>query len=128
MHKVVVHKAGGYERLRLEAHPVPKPGDRQALIRIEAAGVNYADICFRWGVYESARWFVGWPITPGFEYSGRVEDVGREVKHMKPGDPVFLVSLSSTATPRMCVLQQIWCGLSLRLWTLRPPLVSWPST
>jgi synaptic vesicle membrane protein VAT-1 len=79
MHKVVVHKAGGYEQLRLEAHPVPKPGDRQVLIRTQAAGVNYADVCVRWGVYESARRFVGWPITPGFEYSGWVEQVGREV-------------------------------------------------
>jgi len=93
MHKVVVHKAGGYEQLRLEAHPVPKPGDRQVLVRTQAAGVNYADICVRWGVYESARRFVGWPITPGFEYSGRVEQVGREVRHVKPGDPVFGVTL-----------------------------------
>ena len=38
MHKVVVHKAGGYERLRLEAHPVPEPSDRQVLIRTEAVG------------------------------------------------------------------------------------------
>src|SRR3712207_552469 len=68
MHKVVIHKAGGYEQLTLETHPVPKPGDHQVLIRTEAVGVNYADICVRWGVYESARQYVGWPITPGFEY------------------------------------------------------------
>ena len=84
MRKVVIHKAGGYEQLKLETHPVPELGDREVLIRTEAVGVNYADICVRWGVYESARRFVGWPITPGFEYSGRVEDVGREVKHVKP--------------------------------------------
>ena len=59
MHKVVIHKDGGYERLRLEAHPVPEPGDRPVLIRTEAVGVNYADICVRWGVYESVRRFVG---------------------------------------------------------------------
>jgi NADPH:quinone reductase-like Zn-dependent oxidoreductase len=127
MHKVVIHKAGGYERLRLETHPVPKLGYRQVLIRTEAVGVNYADICVRWGLYESARRFVGWPITPGFEYSGWVEEVGREVKYVKPGIR-FLVLLYSTATPRTCVLRQIWYGLNLRLWTLKPPLVSWPST
>jgi hypothetical protein len=32
--------------------------------------VNYADVCVRWGVYESAKKYVGWPITPGFEFSG----------------------------------------------------------
>jgi NADPH:quinone reductase-like Zn-dependent oxidoreductase len=102
MHKVVIHKAGGYERLRLETHPVPNPGDRQVLIRTEAVGVNYADICVRWGVYESARRFVGWPITPGFEYSGWVEDVGREVKHVKPGDPVFGVTLFNGYSTHVC--------------------------
>jgi NADPH:quinone reductase-like Zn-dependent oxidoreductase len=102
MRKVVIHKAGGYEQLKLERHPVPKPGEGQVLIRTEAVGVNYADICVRWGVYESARRFVGWPITPGFEYSGWVEDVGREVKHVKPGDPVFGVTLFNGYSTHVC--------------------------
>ena len=102
MHKVVIHKAGGYDRLKLEAHPVPKPGDRQVLIRTEAAGVNYADVCVRWGVYESARRFVGWPITPGFEYSGWVEEVGPEVRHVKPGDAVFGVTLFNGYATHVC--------------------------
>ena len=59
MRKVVVHKAGGYEQLKLETHPVPKPNYDQVLISTQAVGVNYADICVRWGVYESARCFVG---------------------------------------------------------------------
>ncbi len=102
MHKVVVHKAGGYDRLKLEAHPVPKPGNRQVLIRTEAVGVNYADVCVRWGVYESARRFVGWPITPGFEYSGWVDEVGREVRHVKLGDPVFGVTLFNAYATHVC--------------------------
>ncbi|WP_445501697.1 synaptic vesicle VAT-1 family membrane protein [Microvirga sp. G4-2] len=102
MHKVVVYKAGGYEQLKLEIHPVPKPGDRQVLIRTHAVGVNYADICVRWGVYESARRFVGWPITPGFEYSGWVEEAGREVSHVKPGDPVFGVTLFNGYSTHVC--------------------------
>src|SRR5215204_804163 len=93
MRKVVIHRAGGYEQLKLETHPVPRPGDRQVLIHTQAVGVNYADICVRWGVYESARPFVGWPITPGFEYAGQVEEAGREVEHLKPGDAVFGVTL-----------------------------------
>jgi NADPH:quinone reductase-like Zn-dependent oxidoreductase len=102
MRKVVVHKAGGYEQLRLEAHPVPKPGDRDVLVRTQAVGVNYADICVRWGVYESARRFVGWPITPGFEYAGWVEQVGREVGHLKPGDPVFGVIRFNGYSTHVC--------------------------
>jgi NADPH:quinone reductase-like Zn-dependent oxidoreductase len=44
------------------------------------------------GVYESAKKYVGWPITPGFEYAGVVSEVGREVEHLKPGDTVFGVT------------------------------------
>jgi NADPH:quinone reductase-like Zn-dependent oxidoreductase len=102
MYKVVVHRAGGYEQLKLESHPVPKPGDRQVLVRTEAVGVNYADVCVRWGVYESARRFVGWPITPGFEYSGRVEEVGHKVTHVRPGDPVFGVTLFNGYSTHVC--------------------------
>jgi NADPH:quinone reductase-like Zn-dependent oxidoreductase len=103
MRKVVIHRAGGYEQLKLETHPMPKPGNRQILIRTEAVGVNYADICVRWGVYESARWFVGWPITPGFEYAGCVQKVSREVKHLKPGDSVFGVTLFNGYSTHVCV-------------------------
>lgn len=102
MHKVVIHKAGGYEQLKLETYPVPKPDDHQILIRTQAVGVNYADVCVRWGVYESARRFVGWPITPGFEYAGWVEEVGRGVKHLKPGDAVFGVTFFNGYSTHVC--------------------------
>jgi NADPH:quinone reductase-like Zn-dependent oxidoreductase len=39
--------------------------------------VNYADVTIRWGLYESALRFVGWPIVPGFDVSGTVEHAGR---------------------------------------------------
>jgi len=102
MQKVVIHRAGGYEELRNETHSVPKPDHRQVLIRTEAAGVNYADVCVRWGVYESARRFVGWPITPGFEYSGYVEEVGRDVTHVKPGDAVFGLTFFNGYATHVC--------------------------
>jgi synaptic vesicle membrane protein VAT-1 len=43
----------------------------------------------RWGVYESAKKYVGWPITPGFEFAGRVVKKGRDVTRFKEGDAVF---------------------------------------
>ena len=64
--------------------------------------MNYADVCVRWGVYESAGRFVGWPITPGFEYAGRVEEVGRDVEHLKPGDAVFGVTLFNGYSTHVC--------------------------
>ena len=38
---------------------------------LQAFSINYADICIRWGLYESALRFVGWPIIPGFDLAGR---------------------------------------------------------
>lgn len=46
----------------------------------------------RWGLYESAKKFVGWPITPGFEFSGVVVGSGANSK-LKNGDKVFGVTM-----------------------------------
>lgn len=54
-----------------------------------ASGVNYADVCVRWGLYESAKKYVGWPITPGFEFSGTIIDKGSNVDELKCGQHVF---------------------------------------
>jgi len=45
------------------------------VVRIHAFSINYADCCIRWGLYESANTFVGWPIVPGFDIAGTVERV-----------------------------------------------------
>lgn len=103
MRKVVVRKAGGYEQLAIETHPDPEPGGGQVLVRTEAVGVNYADVCVRWGVYESARRYVGWPITPGFEFSGRVEKLGPGVRHLEVGDPVFGITRFGGYATHVCV-------------------------
>jgi NADPH:quinone reductase-like Zn-dependent oxidoreductase len=92
MKKVVVHSPGGYEVLRIEEHPDLQPRPNQVVVETKAIGINYADCCVRWGVYESAKQYVGWPITPGFEFSGHVKSVGREVTRWRKGDPVFGVS------------------------------------
>jgi NADPH:quinone reductase-like Zn-dependent oxidoreductase len=89
MRKVVIHRAGGYDRLAVEAHPDPTPGPGEVLVRTEAVGVNYADCIIRMGLYESAKKYVGWPITPGFEVAGIVESVGAGVTDLEPGARVF---------------------------------------
>lgn len=53
--------------------------DDLVVVKTYASGVNFADVCIRWGVYESAKKFVGWPITPGFEFSGEIESKGKNV-------------------------------------------------
>jgi NADPH:quinone reductase-like Zn-dependent oxidoreductase len=57
------------------------------------------------GLYASAQEYVGWPITPGFEFSGTVSAVGRDVKDFTVGMRVFGVTrfggyASHVAVPR----------------------------
>ena len=79
MKKISIHGPGDYSVLKLEEHPDLIPKADEVLVDVKAFGVNYADIIIRWGLYESAKKFVGWPITPGFEFSGVVRDTGEEV-------------------------------------------------
>ncbi len=115
MKKIVIHRAGGYDRLRLETHPTPRPGPGQVLVRTQAAGVNYADSVVRWGLYESARRFVGWPITPGFEFSGHVEAIGSGVDKVSVDDAVFGVSFFGAYSTHVVVPQHQLFPLPARL-------------
>jgi NADPH2:quinone reductase len=83
MKAIQVKEPGGPERMELVEVPTPKPGPKQALIRIAATGVNFIDIYFRSGLYKADP-----PITLGSEAAGTVEAVGPEVTEVAPGDRV----------------------------------------
>ncbi len=78
MKRVSIPSAGGYDRLTLLTEPDPVAKAGEVLVRAEAIGVNFADCIVRMGLYESAKKYVGWPITPGFEVAGETPD-GRKV-------------------------------------------------
>jgi len=92
MQKIVIHRPGGYERLRLETHPDPIPGPGEVVVAASAIGVNYADCVVRMGLYRSAKQYVGWPITPGFEVSGEVVARGPDVVDLEIGAPVVALT------------------------------------
>lgn len=77
MRRIRIHRPGGYDRLVLEEAEDPEPGPDDVVVDVEAAGVNYADCVVRMGLYASAKQYVGWPITPGFEVAGTAR--GEEV-------------------------------------------------
>lgn len=89
MNKIVVRRPGGFKRLELSTEAEPAPGPGEARVSTRSIGVNYADCIVRMGLYKSAREFVGWPITPGFEFSGVVSAVGDGVHDLNVGDRVF---------------------------------------
>lgn len=74
--KVTIARPGGYERLEIVDERDPTPGPKEVLIEVEAAGVNFADCVVRMGLYASQKDLIGWPVTPGFEVSGRVRNGG----------------------------------------------------
>lgn len=103
MHKVSIHGPGSYDKLVIEEHPDPVPGPGEVLIDVEAAGVNYADCIVRMGLYESAKKYVGWPITPGFEVAGKVLTLGEGAKAPAPGTPVLAVTRFGGYSSRVVV-------------------------
>lgn len=83
MKAIRVHSIGGPEVLRYEDVPDPVPSPGEAVVRIEAAGVNFIDIYHRTGLYK-----VPLPVTLGREAAGVVEAVGTDVLDLRPGDRV----------------------------------------
>jgi NADPH:quinone reductase len=82
--KVVrVTRYGGPEVLKVEDAEVPRPGPGQALIRVEAVGLNFIEIYQRTGLYK-----VPLPFTAGSEAAGSVEAVGPGVTTVRPDDRV----------------------------------------
>jgi NADPH:quinone reductase-like Zn-dependent oxidoreductase len=89
---IQIARAGGHEQLRLVELPPPAPRPGEVQVDVEAAGVNFADIAVRMGLYQSAKDYVGWPIIPGFEFSGTVRALGAGVEGFSVGQAVFGVT------------------------------------
>jgi len=101
--KVVIHSAGGYGKLKLEPLAIPTPKAGEVVVATEAIGVNYADCVIRMGLYASAKEYVGWPITPGFEFSGTVLATGEGVSDLPAGTKVFGVTRFGGYSTHVCV-------------------------
>ncbi len=109
MKKIVIHKPGGYERLEIETHPDLHPGSDEVLIDVAACGVNYADCITRMGLYASARHYLGYPMTPGFEVAGTVRACGSAVTDITPGTAVIAVTrFNGYATQLLVGGQQVF--------------------
>ena len=109
MEKIVIHSPGDFNQLKIESFPTPNVEENQVLVRTKAIGVNYADCLVRMGYYSSAKKYVGWPITPGFEFSGIVQATGKNVNDLSEGAKVFGLSrFSSYATHLVVPRNQIF--------------------
>lgn len=91
MQAIQIASTGGPEVLTLVTLPDPTPGPGQALIRIEACGVNFIDTYFREGRYPAAL-----PYTLGQEAAGTIIEVAPDVTLFKGGDRVAWCGVPGT--------------------------------
>ena len=90
-------KFGRPEVLRLIEAEMPKPGEGMLLVEVQAAGINYADVLARSGVYPTIRKA---PFVLGFEVAGVVREVGTCVAGFKAGDSVAAITPAGVGLAR----------------------------
>lgn len=83
---VVITRHGGPEVLAVEERPDPPVGPGEVRVAVRAAGINFADLLARSGVYPDAP---RPPCVVGYEVAGEVESVGEEVDGVAVGDRVI---------------------------------------
>jgi len=83
MKAVRIHTPGGPEVLTYEDAPEPRPKAGEAVVKVDAAGLNYIDVYYRSGLYKAEL-----PMTLGMEAGGVVTAVGPNVTEVKVGEKV----------------------------------------
>ena len=86
MRAVVITRHGGRDVLEVQERPDPVPGPGEVRIAVHAAGINFADLMARSGVYPDAP---DPPCVVGYEVAGEVESVGDGVDSVAVGDRVL---------------------------------------
>src|SRR5271155_1737346 len=95
MHAIRIHSYGGPEVMQWEELPTPVPGPGKALVRVEAASVNFLDVQKRRGELAGQAFYrraganePDLPATLGSQGVGVVEELGPEVRNVRVGDRV----------------------------------------
>jgi NADPH2:quinone reductase len=83
MKAIQVKQTGGPEVMELVDLPVPQPKSNEAVVKIQAAGVNFIDVYNREGRYKAPL-----PLVLGQEAAGVVSSVGSDVREVAVGDRV----------------------------------------
>lgn len=82
------HATGGPEVLQIEEAPLAEPGKGEVRLKVEALGLNRAEVMFRMGMYLHEP---NLPSRIGYEAAGIVDAVGAGVADLKVGDRVSTI-------------------------------------
>ena len=100
MRAVTITTSGNPDVLQIAERPEVKPETWEVLVKVEAFGINRADVLQRKGLYPPPP---GVPADiPGLEFAGIVEAVGKAVSLFRPGDRVFGLVGGGSYQERLC--------------------------
>ncbi len=102
---ITITKPCAPDVLRPVEVPVPHPGQREVLIRVEAAGVNRPDVMQREGKYPPPP---GASDIPGLEVSGTIAAVGAGARRWREGDQVCAL-VAGGGYSEYCVAPDVQC-------------------
>jgi NADPH2:quinone reductase len=104
MRAIRFHKLGGPDVLQLDEVPDPVPAPGEAVLRVHAAGVNWADTHFRKGTYFIKPQF---PQIAGMEAAGEIVALGEGTEGLAIGDRVM--ALGSDAYAEKMIVRPLYC-------------------
>ena len=106
MRRIVYTKKGGLDSIDIIEDKTPKLSPNEVLIQVHRAGINFADLMMRQGLYGAAPDF---PFTPGYEISGIVQELGDDVDGLSIGDRVVaLTGFGGYAEQVVVDQQRVW--------------------
>ena len=108
MKRIVYTKRGGLEAIEIIDEKSPEPGNNEVMIEVHRAGINFADLMMRQGLYGAAPDF---PFTPGYEVSGVIRAIGSDVERHNVGDRVVALTGFGGYAEQVVVAEE-------RAWTL----------
>ena len=85
----VYPRKGGPESITVVEAELGKLAPNQIRIDVHYAGINFADLMMRMGLYGAAPPF---PFTPGYEVSGTIIEIGKDVRNRSVGDRVVAMT------------------------------------
>jgi synaptic vesicle membrane protein VAT-1 len=100
MRQIWITRAGPPEVLQVREAPDPEPKAGELRIRVEASGINFADILGRMGMYPDQPPI---PVVPGYEVGGRVDAAGAGVEGNWIGRDVFALTRFGGYADTICV-------------------------
>lgn len=89
MRQIVIPRCGAPDVFEMRERADPTPGDGEIRIRVRAAGINFADVLARLGLYPDAPKL---PMVVGYEVAGRIDALGRSVVGFAEGDRVVAMT------------------------------------